>query len=134
MPHVIKPRSTCNDMTVENTEDTPLWEILVPTVGNDGTPFTVRHHRNWDAHVQAIAGGMTLVPPVRGTWIDKQPESGPVEYTERMIPVRLMCTREQIEQICKETARHYHQIAVLATLVSTETVLVANPHARPPAG
>ncbi|MFE4332470.1 hypothetical protein ACFRQM_24520 [Streptomyces sp. NPDC056831] len=39
-----------------------------------------------------------------------------------MIPVRIMCTREQIVEICKETARFYDQFAVFATLVATETV------------
>ena len=46
-----------------------------------------------------------------------------------MIPVRVMCTREQIVEICKETARFYDQLAVMATLVATETVLVTNPTA-----
>lgn len=69
---------------------------------------------------------MTLYPPARGSWID--PDSGS-DFTERMIPVRIMCTRAQIVEICKETARFYDQLAVLATLVATETVLVSNPHA-----
>ncbi|MFD4948884.1 hypothetical protein ACFWNT_41865 [Streptomyces sp. NPDC058409] len=49
-----------------------------------------------------------------------------------MIPVRIMYTREQIVEICKETARFYDQFAVFATLVATETVLVSNPHASTP--
>lgn len=126
MPHRIKPRTTTADMLVENTENTPLWEILVPTQGNDGTPFTTRHHRQWDTFVKNLAGGMTLVRPVRGSWVHES-----AEHTERMIPVRIMCTREQIEKICKETARHYDQIAVLASLVSAENIMVTNPHATP---
>lgn len=128
LPHMMKPKSILADMVVEDTQCTPLWEILVPTVSNAGKPFSVRHHRQWDQMVKTIAGGMTLVQPVRGSWIE--PETGH-EFTERVIPVRVMCTREQIVEICKETARFYDQLAVLATLVATETVLVTNPHARP---
>lgn len=126
LPHMMKPKSVLAEMTVEDTQGTPLWEVLVPTVSNYGRPFTVRHHRQWDAMVKQIAGGMTLVQPVRDSWVD--PETS-TEYTERVIPVRVMCTREQIVEICKETARFYDQLAVLATLVATETVLVTNPTA-----
>lgn len=129
MPHMMKPKSVLAEMTVEDTASTPMWEVLVPTVSNSGRPFTVRHHRQWDAHVKAIAGGMTLVQPVRGSWVE--PDSGE-EFTERVIPVRIMCTREQIVAICKETARFYDQLAVLATLVANETVLVTNPTATGP--
>lgn len=127
LPHMMQPKSVLADMTVEDTTQTPMWEILVPTVSNSGKPFSVRHHRQWDAHVTAIAGGMTLIQPVRGSWVE--PDSGQ-DFTERMIPVRIMCSREQIVEICKETARFYDQLAVLATLISTQTVLVSNPSAR----
>ncbi len=129
LPHMMRPKSILADMTVEDTSETPLWEILVPTVSNSGRPFTVRHHRQWDQMVKSTAGGMTLVQPVRGSWIDPETRT---EYTERVIPVRIMCTREQITAICKETARFYDQLAVLATLVATETVLVTNPTATRP--
>lgn len=123
---MMQPRSAIHLMSAEDTTATPLWEVLVPTVGNDGRPFSVRHHRQWDAHVKGIAGGMTLVSPVRGSWID--PGSGH-DFTERMIPVRIMCSREQIIEICKETARFYDQFAVMAYLISDQTVLITNPTA-----
>lgn len=126
LPHMMKPKTILADMIVEDTTETPLWEVLVPTVSNTGKPFSVRHHRQWDAMVKNIAGGMTLVQPVRGSWVDPETET---EYTERVIPVRIMCDRAQIIEICKETARFYDQLAVLATLVASETVLVTNPHA-----
>lgn len=126
LPHRMQPKTVLSAMTVENTATTPLWEILVPTASNAGRPFTTRQHRQWDAHIKNVAGGMTLIQPVRGSWIE--PTSGE-EFTERMIPVRIMCTREQIINICKETARFYDQHAVLATLVASETVLITNPTA-----
>lgn len=121
---MMQPRSAIHLMSAEDTTATPLWEVLVPTVGNDGRPFSVRHHRQWDAHVKDIAGGMTLVSPVRGSWVD--PDSGH-DFTERMIPVQISCTREQIIEICKETARFYDQLAVMAYLISDQTVLITNP-------
>lgn len=126
MPHITKPREIIRDMVVQDTAGLPLWEILVPTVGNDGTPFSLRHHRNWDAFVTDLVGGLTLVKPVRGTWVD--PDTS-VAYTERMIPVRILCTQEQITEICKETARMYDQLAIIASLVAAHTVYVTNPHA-----
>ncbi|MGW6602889.1 hypothetical protein [Streptomyces sp. NPDC055036] len=56
LPHMMKAKSALADMTVENTKTAPLREV--------GKPFTVRHHRQWDAHVKQIAGGMPLVQPV----------------------------------------------------------------------
>ena len=126
MGHLTRPRSIIADMTAEVSDQQLMWEVLVPTVGNDGTPFSVRHHRAWDSYVKALSGGMTLIPPVRGDWIDPATST---EYRERMIPVRVVVTREQIVDLCKETARHYDQLAVLAYLIGTQTVMVTNPHA-----
>jgi len=126
MPHTIQPRTIIREMVVEDTTGLPMWEILVPTAGNDGTPFSVRHHRTWDEHVKSLAGGMTLLKPVRGSWVDP---SSSAEYTERMIPVRIVCTEAQIIEICKETARMYDQVAVLVTLVAERTIFVTNPNA-----
>lgn len=126
MGHITKPRKIMADMTAEISTEKLMWELLVPTRGNDGTPFTRRHHRHFDNYIKDISGGLTLVSPVRGDWVDP---SSNVEYTERMIPVRALCTRHEIVEIAKEAARWYDQIAVLATLVSVETVVVTNPHA-----
>ncbi|GGT56367.1 hypothetical protein GCM10010207_65350 [Streptomyces atratus] len=96
----------------------------MPTVSNTGCPFSVRHHRQWDAMVKQLAGGMTLIQLIRGSWVDPVSQE---DFAERMIPVRIMCTSEQIVGICKETARFYDEFSVLATLVATEPVLVKPP-------
>lgn len=70
---------------------------------------------------------MTLHGPVKGTWVDAAGNGA--AYVERMIPVRIACTREQIIEICKETARFYDQIEVLAYRIAQETVMVRNPGA-----
>lgn len=96
-----------------------LWEILVPTKRrSDGAPIRTRFHRVWDAKIEAICGGMTITPPGKGTWLHEGKRE-----RERMIPVKIMCTREQIEVIVDLTMEHYDQIAVMAYRVSDEIIL-----------
>lgn len=94
-----------------------LWEILVPTIRNDGRPFRLRYHRIWDEKVREIAGGLTVVPPVKGQWVFEEKL-----YLERNIPVRIACTKEQIVEIIKMTATYYDQIDVLAYKISDEVI------------
>jgi len=95
-----------------------LWEILVPTCRNDGKPFRVRYHRVWDEKVRGISGGLTIMPVAKGQWLHKNQL-----FTERMIPVRIIATREQIEEIVSMTLKYYEQKAVLAYLISAEVIL-----------
>lgn len=103
-----------------------LWEILVPTQTNpdeDGNtrPIRVRQHRVWDEMVKQITGGLTITPPIKGVWID-QSDPDKTEYRERMIPVRIACTEDQIRAIAKQTAKFYDQLAVMVCLVSDQTI------------
>lgn len=101
-----------------------MWEILVPTVrpNTDGTRFfTARYHRIWDAKVREISGGLTIMPPSKGQWVSPHG----ILFTERMIPVRIMATREQIEEIMDYTAEYYQQEAVMCYKVS-DTVILKN--------
>lgn len=93
-----------------------LWEILVPTIRNDGRPFRTRYHRVWDGKVRKIAGGLTVIQPIKGQWIS--PDG--TLFKERMIPVRIMCTKEQIEEIADMTAKYYGQLAIMFYKVSDE--------------
>jgi hypothetical protein len=97
-----------------------LWEILVPSVANDGAKYSLDHHKFWDRQVRDISGGLTVLKPAKGHW--RPPESA--EYqVEEMIPVRLLCTREQIERVVDFTLEHYDQKAVLAYRISDEVIL-----------
>jgi len=70
--------------------------------------------------VRDICGGLTIHPPtIKGEWIS--PEG--TLYIDSTIPVRVSCTREQIEQIMDFTAKHYKQKAVLAYKVSDEVIV-----------
>ncbi len=96
-----------------------MWEILVPTVSNEGKPYRTRYHRVWDKKVRAIAGGLTILRPSIGQWISPNGDL----FKERMIPVRIMCTEEEINKIIDLTMDYYDQMAVLAILVSEKCIL-----------
>jgi hypothetical protein len=95
-----------------------LWEILVPTIKN-GKPIRTRYHRVWDKYVRSVSGGLTILTPAKGQWIHHS--TGDL-HEERMIPVRVACTQEQIEKIIEFTLDYYNQITVMAYRVS-DTVL-----------
>lgn len=94
-----------------------MWEILVPTQRNDGRPISTRYHRVWDSKVREISQGLTILKPSMGHWVDPVDN---VLYKERMIPVRIMCDEDQIDDIMDFTASYYEQKAILAYAVSTE--------------
>ena len=95
-----------------------LYEILVPTIMNE-KPVKTRHHKAWDAKVERITGGLTILHPTKGKW--RSPDK--ILFQERMIPVRISCTREQLDKIIDITLRHYNQIAVAAYKVSDDFII-----------
>jgi len=98
-----------------------LWEIMVPTISNDGKPFRTRYHRVWDNKVRAIANGLTILHPVKGQWISS---SGQL-HSERNIPVRIACTRSQIIEIMRMTKVYYSQEEIMAYKVSEEVIFLS---------
>lgn len=103
---------------------TSLWEILVPTVRpntGDKKFFTTRYHRVWDDKVREITGGLTILTPVKGQWVSPSGEL----FVERMIPVRIAATREQIDRIIDLTLAHYNQLTVMCYKVSDEVIIRA---------
>jgi len=107
--------------SVEQNEmgETSLWEILVPTIRNDGRPIHTRFHRVWDSKVRAITHGLTILPPAKGQWVSPAGDL----FIERMIPVRIVATRTQIEQIVDMTMDYYEQLAILCYKLSDEVIL-----------
>lgn len=99
--------------------DRSLWEILVPTIRNCGKPFRVRYHRVWDQKVREISGGLTILAPAKGQWVSPSR----LLFEERMIPVRILATRKEIDQIVDMTVEYYDQEAVLAYKISDEYIL-----------
>jgi hypothetical protein len=81
----------------------------VPVRDNSDEPFSLEHHRKWDLKVQKIAGGLSIMKPLKGIWIHEG-----AAYRDEMIPVRIACEREQIERIIALTLDHYDQKEVMA--------------------
>jgi hypothetical protein len=98
-----------------------LWEILVPTERRlqPGKFYTTKYHRVWDAKVRELTGGLTIMTPAKGQWVAPDGEL----FIERMIPVRILATREQIEQVIDHTLKYYDQLAVLCYRISDEVIL-----------
>lgn len=92
-----------------------LYEILVPTIRNDGRPYRTRYHRGFDAKVRATAGGLTIMPAtIKGQWIA---DDG-TNHQDRCIPVRIMCTPEQLTEILEFTLDYYDQEAIFWYMIS----------------
>lgn len=100
-------------------ENKVMWEILVPTISNEGKPFKTRYHRIWDIKVRNIAKGLTILTPAKGQWLSNEGDL----FSERVIPVRIVCTREEIEKIIDITMVYYNQLAILAYKISDECIL-----------
>jgi hypothetical protein len=95
-----------------------LWEILVPTIRN-GKPIKTKYHKVWDAKVREISKGLTVLTPAKGQWISPNGEL----FLERMIPVRIACTKTEIEIIADMTADYYDQKAIMYYLLSDYVVI-----------
>lgn len=98
-----------------------LWEIYVPTISNEGKPFRTKMHKEWDTRVRRISNGLTIYKPALGQWVDNETNE---LYVERVIPVRVACTKEEILKIMKITRDFYNQIDVLAYKLSSEVLFL----------
>lgn len=96
-------------------KETRIYQILVPVCDNDGKVFPMAHHWEWDSRVQEIAGGLTLMNSVRGRYL-----GGSVE---RMIPVNIAATYDEMQQVTAYTLDHYQQEAVLFWLVADKAMI-----------
>lgn len=98
-----------------------LWEILVPVFDDKyNVEWSIQYHHEWDQYVRKIAGGLTINKRVRGIW--KCPDTKKI-FQEKMIPVRIFCTLEEIEEIVDFTIKHYEQKAVMFYLIS-DTIFI----------
>lgn len=107
-----------DDLTVRN-----VWEILVPTTIND-KPVKTRYHKVWDEKVRVISGGLTILKPAKGQWISENPSNPSKLFSERVIPVRIACTKVEMFEIAKITKSYYEQLAVMFYKISDEVYFV----------
>jgi hypothetical protein len=96
-----------------------MWEILVPASGDKDKEFTYEHHKAWDEFVKNLTGGVTVMKTAKGQWVNPIGKL----YLDRMIPCRIICTKEQITKIIDFTIKHYNQEAVLAFKFSDTVIL-----------
>lgn len=112
-------RSTAEAFANNVTKEIMLWEIFVPCQTNDGKPIRTRQHREWDRRIRRISGGLSITKVIVGQWLSP---NGTL-FKERMIPVRIACTRKDIHKIIDLTLKFYNQEAVLCYLISDEVIV-----------
>lgn len=96
-----------------------LWEILVPkSLDNEEIDVTV--HNVWDAMVRDVTGGLTIHRSALGNWISPEGEL----VVEKMIPVRIACTEEEIHRIGLMTKKFYRQEKVMYYRVSDKVFII----------
>jgi hypothetical protein len=96
-----------------------LWEILVPK-SNGLEDIDISVHNIWDGRVRRITGGLTIHRSALGNWISPAGEL----VVERMIPVRIACTTEEIHEIGHMTKEFYRQEKVMYYKVSDEVYII----------
>jgi hypothetical protein len=97
-----------------------VWEIYVPTMRKNGKPIRTRFHQVWDKKVMAISGGLSIHRPSIGNWISPNG----THYKDRMIPVRIVATDDEIKQVIDITLKHYEdEEAILCYRISDEVFL-----------
>ncbi len=101
------------------SEEIKLWEILVPTLRDNGRFYSLKFHRVWDKKIESIAGGLSIIKPMIGVWTNPDTKE---TIRERVIPVRIACTRAQIELILDFTIKYYDQHTCLAYKISDEVI------------
>lgn len=91
-----------------------LWEVLIPTITNEGKPIRTRFHRVWDTKVRELTNGLTVLNVAKGQWVSPEGDI----FEERMIPVRIACTEDQLNEILEFTIKYYDQKAIFAYKIS----------------
>lgn len=103
---------------MKKNKDNKLWEILVPASSKD-KKFPHEHHKKWDEFVKKLAGGLTILKPAKGEWVNPNGNL----FVDKIIPVRIKCSKKHIKQIVEFTILHYDQEAVLAYKISDKVIL-----------
>ncbi|HLC51732.1 MAG TPA: hypothetical protein VJI98_00630 [Candidatus Nanoarchaeia archaeon] len=96
-----------------------IWEILVPTQFNNGKKISTQYHQKWDQKIRDISGGLTIFTPAKGQWLGSRGKL----FKEKMIPVRIICSKKEINTIITMTLEYYRQEAVLAYAVGSDIII-----------
>mgnify|MGYP003395241913 CR=1 FL=1 len=94
-----------------------LYEILIPVADNDGKTFSNAHvTKFWDLII-ATANGLTVMPNVKGFWVD-----GGRTFTDENTPLRVVATKDEIRFIAHQAKSHFNQLAILYYKISDDVV------------
>ena len=96
-----------------------LWEILVPVYSNEGGEYPVYYHNIWDDYVKSLSKGLTIMKTSKGIWISSDGN----EFIDKMIPVRIFCSKRNIKKIRKFTKKHYEQKKVMVYKISNDIII-----------
>jgi hypothetical protein len=97
-----------------------LWQILVPQEDISGEFIPVEIHNKWDRLVREVTGGLTIHRSAKGNWISSNGKL----VVERMIPVTIHCSKEQMRDIAYMTKRFYNQEAIMYWKISDDVFIV----------
>jgi len=100
-----------------------LWEIMIPKNIDKHTIFHVSSHRQWNKYVEELTGGMVFFSNLDRRWISSTKTS---PYFDNKIPVRIFCSKEQMDKIIDFTMQHYDQKHVIAYELSNNIILKHN--------
>ena len=79
----------------------------------------MEYHLECDSFVKEITVGLTMHRVAKGEWINPSGEL----YKDKMIPVHVSCTEEEIYKIIDFTIKHYDQEAVTAYAISDYVII-----------
>ena len=99
--------------------DKYVLRIFVPDYDNSGQQFPIEHHWQWDEKVREIAGGLTIFKAAKGQWLNPDGKL----FTDKMIPVEVMCSQDDISKIIDMTMDHYRQEAIYAHKMNVEPII-----------
>lgn len=96
----------------KNIKRLNLYEILVPAYAGKDV------NSEWDNKISRITKGLTILKPVKGGFLIENEV-----LKEDMVPVRIACKENQIEEIMDITAEHYKQKAIMLRLIPGEVLI-----------
>lgn len=93
-----------------------LWQILIPTMDNEGTPFTPKDYDDFANLVIKEVGvtGLTMLPRGTGYWVGSNKQ---VQH-ELTIPILIGCVEHEVQIATRLVAEQFKQKAVTYWKVS----------------
>jgi len=108
-------------VTVRQNDPDEMWEFLLPMINVARHRITFTEYLEWGNEVKKITTGLVLLPFENASWCD----SDGVLFKDGMVPVRVTCNKEHVQDIIELTLTYYQQPAIMAYKIS-DTCVVRN--------